>query len=243
MSRTYCYFSLQLVKTGKPTGDGECPRHIERALEIEAQINERAGTREVNDTELDEPVASGPSAVIEISSDEEPEKFTVTTVKRPEEPRAKRPRLSGIALIEQIAKNLEPSAQNHRDSTRTEQNFSALHILTLNQQIQSDRQEINGLRADVLDLTSRLHAAESARDLAQLKLELMVDSRELERRASRASYPSGSHKRPRYHARPHVPDIISLLTDSDGDADKENRPILNIQPASSLSLKVEDASV
>ncbi|KAF9070926.1 hypothetical protein BDP27DRAFT_1419450 [Rhodocollybia butyracea] len=44
----------QLVKTTKPTGDAELPPHIEAALEIEEMINEKAGTRDLDDDDLDE---------------------------------------------------------------------------------------------------------------------------------------------------------------------------------------------
>ena len=61
------------MRKGKPTGRGVCPPQIERAFEIEDKISERAGTRDVNDSQLDEPmtdIASLGSERIEISSDE-----------------------------------------------------------------------------------------------------------------------------------------------------------------------------
>ncbi|KAJ3860610.1 hypothetical protein EV359DRAFT_67175, partial [Lentinula novae-zelandiae] len=43
----------QLVKTTKPTGDAELPRNVEEALEIEELMNDKAGTRDLNDSDID----------------------------------------------------------------------------------------------------------------------------------------------------------------------------------------------
>ncbi len=42
----------QLVKTSKPTGDAECPPHVERAHEIEDLMNEKAGSRDLDDEDI-----------------------------------------------------------------------------------------------------------------------------------------------------------------------------------------------
>ncbi|KAG2064097.1 hypothetical protein BDR04DRAFT_1162947 [Suillus decipiens] len=54
----------QLVHTMKPTGDAECPPHIEQAHEIDFCMNEEAGTWDLNDDEFD-------NEVINIGSDED----------------------------------------------------------------------------------------------------------------------------------------------------------------------------
>ncbi|KAG2336469.1 hypothetical protein BDR05DRAFT_953347 [Suillus weaverae] len=43
----------QFVKTTKPTGDGVCPPDVTRAHELDVRINERAGTRDLNDSDFD----------------------------------------------------------------------------------------------------------------------------------------------------------------------------------------------
>jgi hypothetical protein len=43
---------LQLVRTSKPTGDAECPPHVLRAQYIEELINEKVGSRELDDSEI-----------------------------------------------------------------------------------------------------------------------------------------------------------------------------------------------
>jgi hypothetical protein len=41
------------VKTTKPTSDAECPLNVAWAHRIEDLINERAGTRDLNDSEFE----------------------------------------------------------------------------------------------------------------------------------------------------------------------------------------------
>ncbi|EDR07680.1 uncharacterized protein LACBIDRAFT_327577 [Laccaria bicolor S238N-H82] len=59
----------QFVRTSKPTGDAECPPHIECAHFIEDQINEKAGTWELDDADI----VDAYEDPIEISDDEEEE--------------------------------------------------------------------------------------------------------------------------------------------------------------------------
>ena len=73
-------------------------------------------------------------------------------------------------------------------------------------------QAVHGLRTDIARLYSRLHAAEAARDRAELKLELIGD------RSTRLT------RKRKWH---HHSDVISLDgsdTEPADDVDKENRP-------------------
>lgn len=40
------------MRTTKPTGDAECPPHVERAHNIETLMNEKASTRDLDDSEI-----------------------------------------------------------------------------------------------------------------------------------------------------------------------------------------------
>lgn len=40
------------MRTPKPTGDAECPPEIERAHIIEELMNEKAGTRDLNNSDI-----------------------------------------------------------------------------------------------------------------------------------------------------------------------------------------------
>ena len=46
------FFFLQLVRVSKPTGNAECPPQVERAHQIDWLINEKAGTWELDNSEI-----------------------------------------------------------------------------------------------------------------------------------------------------------------------------------------------
>ena len=217
----------QFIRKGKPTGRGECPPHIERAFEIEDKINERAGTRDVNDSQLDEPVtdtASITSDRIEISSDDEQDK-TVATVKRAASPVLRRKQnTTGVGLMKKIADSLDPSTQRQRDNDRAEHNLSAVQILTLSQQLRDAHQVSHTLRSEITQLLTRVHTAESARERLELKLEFLGFTK---------AQPHNARKRVRTRRREAVTrqngDVeVMSLTDTDSlssdHLNKENRP-------------------
>ena len=41
-----------MVRTSKPTGDADCPPHVLRAQSIEELINDKVGSRELDDSEI-----------------------------------------------------------------------------------------------------------------------------------------------------------------------------------------------
>jgi len=62
-----------LVKVSKPTGDAECPPQVERAHQIEWYINEKAGTHDLDDSEIvdaEEDDYDNDDRAISISSDD-----------------------------------------------------------------------------------------------------------------------------------------------------------------------------
>ena len=46
-------YSSQLVRTEKPTGHADCPPEIDRAHAIEVAMNEKAGTRDLDEDIID----------------------------------------------------------------------------------------------------------------------------------------------------------------------------------------------
>jgi hypothetical protein len=168
----------QFIRKGKPTGRGDCPPHIERAFEIEDKINERAGTHDVNDSQLDEPVtdtASITSDRIEISSNDEQDK-TVATVKRAASPVLRRKQNTmGVGLMKKTADSLDPSTQCQRDNDRAlaEHNLSTVQILTLSEQLHDAHQVSHTLHSKITQLLTRVHTAESAQERLELKLEFL----------------------------------------------------------------------
>lgn len=224
----------QLVRTPKPTGGAEIPPHIERAWAIEESINERAGTRDVNDSEFDADLddagstGSHNSDAIEISSDAESLKV-VATVKRSartgSDPTPHRKQAPSLMYMKKIADNFDPSAQREREHDRAEQSLSAVHILALNSQLRDSQQTVNSLRSEITQLYSRLHTSESNRQRVELKLEFL----ETDARVRRYRHDSRKRRRTRRHEEIHNPDgttRIVLMTDTDSlssdDPGKEN---------------------
>ena len=148
----------QFIRKGKPTGRGICPPQIERAFEIEDKINERAGTHDVNDSQLDEPMTDTASLVserIEISSDEEHDK-AVATVKRVSSDQTPVPcrkeTMTGVGLMKKIANSLDPSAQHQRDNDRAGHNLSAVQMPHIHTCRQETVTRPNG-QVEVIELT------------------------------------------------------------------------------------------
>lgn len=213
-------------------------------------ISERAGTREVNDSEFeadpDDDVDGHTSdPAIEISSDEAPE--VLATIKRANpnpNPNSGRKATTGVALMQKIADNFAPSAQRQRDHQRAEQSLSSIHILTLSQQLRDSQKSESTLRSEITQLYNRLHAAESARERLELKWELL-GGRAIMRRpgAGACSQPKRRHTR---HHEPvtrtdgHISMVSMTDTDSpsSSDGDKENadhcqrypRPLMRARP-------------
>ncbi|KAG6815925.1 hypothetical protein H0H93_008787 [Arthromyces matolae] len=184
----------QLVKTSKPTGDAECPPSIERAHAIENSINEKAGTRDLDDIDIvdtyDEPIE------ISDEDDEEPKsKVQALSGRRAKhikksikaEPDATpqliarrlptdritstAPRNRGgqaHAILSQISSALDPEAQAARDDQRASRSLHTTHILTLSQQIRDLHGTIESLRSRLAESDRERHAAERRADKAEL---------------------------------------------------------------------------
>ena len=193
-------------------------------------ITERAGTREVNDSEFeanpDDDVDGDTSdPAIEISSDEAHE--VIATVKRANpNPNPGRKAATGVALMQKIADNFAPSAQRQRDHQRAEQSLSSIHILTLSQQLRDSQKSESTLRSEITQLYNRLHAAESARERLELKWELLGGRRAIMRRSGGGARPKRQRTRrhePVTRADGHISMVSMTDTDSlSSDEDKEN---------------------
>jgi hypothetical protein len=158
----------QLIKKGKPTGDGECPPEIDRAFEIEERIDNRAGTCDINDSELDAGVISeaegNRSEPISISSEDQA-KVIATIRKGGSKGRAPQP-TSGLALIKKLADSLEPSA-------RTGQHVSTVQILTLHQELRDTQQQLRETQKLNESLRTELYKVQRRLDTAKIRWEVM----------------------------------------------------------------------
>ena len=203
---------------------------------IEGSINERAGTRDVNNSEFDMDVddaksmGSHNSDAIEISSDAESLKV-VATVKRlahtSSDLAPHRKQAPSLIYMKKIADNFDPLAQHEREHDRAKQSLSAVQILALNSQLRDSQQTVNSLCSEITQLYSRLHTSESNCQCLELKLEFL----EVDARMWRYSHVKDRHKRHRTkrHEEIHDPDgttRIVLMTDTDSlssdDQGKEN---------------------
>ncbi|KIL56667.1 hypothetical protein M378DRAFT_89005, partial [Amanita muscaria Koide BX008] len=199
----------QLVKTTKPTGDAEIPWRVSKALEINDLMNEKAGTRDLDDDEIDDH-----DEVIELSNDEgdsdsqdppkkEPTKVTIKTEKVPVARRlttapVRQRRNAGQDLLDSINNALSPEAQLLRSQNNASNTFQVSQLLSLNSRIRDLERSNEILRRD-------LAAAERRGDRLTLRLELLSSnastiqpqqgrrSRESRRRriVQRVEYPDG----------------------------------------------------
>ncbi|KAK7444569.1 hypothetical protein VKT23_015247 [Stygiomarasmius scandens] len=165
----------QLVKTTKPTGDAELPPHAQEALEIEELMNEKAGTRDLDDEEINE-VVGGAEDINETEKatpqqnrrreNQENVPFQRTT-QEPAAPRAvRRPterssRLSGNDFLASISAALSPAAQIACDEQNATRSFNASQLIMLSSQVQDLQRTIDNMRTELADERRRAERAEA----------------------------------------------------------------------------------
>ena len=224
------------MKTTKPTGKGVRSTNISKAHEIDALINERASTRDINNSELDGDIEDAdPTA--ELSSDEyedtgeivpakqvlPPSPVVTARIIRPEQPIRTRTARPGMEVIERLTQVLDPSIQRQRDDQRAHRAMQTTQFALLSQQLRDGQATIKSLRSQVSDLQTRIISSESARERAELRLEMFQMS-------------MGSFTRPPRYVAPSLPSSATRkvrtkrkheewLTDTDNLSEKENTPI------------------
>ncbi|KDR69193.1 hypothetical protein GALMADRAFT_215218 [Galerina marginata CBS 339.88] len=177
----------QLVKTTKPTGDAEMPDYVQQAHEIEDAINEKAGTRDLDDDDIADDV-------IEPSSDEEdapaiappPKKLFL---KKPVDGSDKGPvvrratsdritqsashlsrpsRNSGTDFLTNISAALDPSMQTARQEERTARTFQASQMFSMSAQLRESQSLVESLRTRLAEADRERNAAERRADRAEV---------------------------------------------------------------------------
>ncbi|TFY80399.1 hypothetical protein EWM64_g3611 [Hericium alpestre] len=190
----------QLVKTKKPTGNGVCPPSVDRAHAIEDLINDRAGTRDLADSDFDDAGNAGgdineQSDNADRSSDEDgpvpallrPRRaaVTATVVRAPipsHHPTESSGQLQSITprhranaatdLVSRISQVFDPDIQVARDTERHSCSLQHTEFFSVHQQLRDALAANESYRNTISDLRDRLHAAESARDRAEMRLEI-----------------------------------------------------------------------
>ena len=166
------------MKTTKPTGDAEMPDYVYEAHEIEDEINDKAGTRDLDDDDLvDE--------VIEVSSDNEienvkpvPKKTVVKkepgkfVARRPTADRlpsrsSRTPRLAND-LLSNLSRTFDPATQAANSEERTTRAFQANQLFSLAAQVREQQSVIESLRTRLAESDRDRNAAERRADKAEM---------------------------------------------------------------------------
>ncbi|EDR09762.1 uncharacterized protein LACBIDRAFT_325546 [Laccaria bicolor S238N-H82] len=153
----------QLIKPGKPTGSGKRPETVTKALKIEQMINERAGTRDLNDSDFDN------TGEVEIVGGPVTNDSTLHAVT----PRRMHTSAPTLELVQTLSKAFDLATQQSHKEDRASRSMQTTQFLTISQQLRDANATIESLRNEVSRLCNRFHDAEQARDCAELKLELM----------------------------------------------------------------------
>ncbi|KAF8873371.1 hypothetical protein CPB84DRAFT_1854068 [Gymnopilus junonius] len=147
----------QLIKTSKPTGDAECPPHVLRAHEIDELMNEKAGSRDLDNEDIIDA-----NNVIEVSDTEEKtkEKKAMKTatkkvhVKKEKEDDRIQPRVpcnSGQELLSNISSALDPRTRFARNEENALTALQSQQIFQLNGQLHETQRQLEGLRLQLSD--------------------------------------------------------------------------------------------
>ncbi|KAG2131631.1 hypothetical protein DEU56DRAFT_688381, partial [Suillus clintonianus] len=159
----------QLVKTTKPTGNGVCPPDVTRAHEIDALINERAGTRDLNDSDFDADDSHDDSRNITPPI----EHTAITRATRTDAPVPRRRGAAASELLTRISGAFDPAVQQARDEERANRSLANTQLLTQAQQLRDANAVTEQLRTQLYDLRTRLYNVERERDLGKLRAEMM----------------------------------------------------------------------
>ncbi|KAF9029494.1 hypothetical protein BDP27DRAFT_1436582 [Rhodocollybia butyracea] len=172
----------QLVKTTKPMGDAELPPHVEGALEIEEMINKKAGTRDLDDEDLDE----GDKLDSDSDSDKE------------NEPPVKKVKPITCDFVDTLSAALDPAAQVERDERRSSQALQATSMLTMSGQIQDLQRSNDNLRQRLEEAQRDLMQAERCADRAEMRADRLEMLSSVSDRSSgrfRCTYQQHHHDR------------------------------------------------
>ncbi|KAG0694988.1 hypothetical protein DFH29DRAFT_1005855 [Suillus ampliporus] len=159
----------QLVKTTKPTGGGVYPPDVTRAHHIDALINECAGTRDLNDSDLDADDSHDDSRNVTPPIEH-------TAVTHATHTDAPVPCCRGAAaseLLTRISGAFDPAIQQAWDDEHANRSLANTQLLTQAQQLRDANAVTKQLHTQLYDLCTRLYDVECECDLGQLRVEMM----------------------------------------------------------------------
>jgi len=179
---------FQLVKTSKPTGDADCPPHVLRAHYIDDLMNEKAGSRDLDDEDI---VDAG--EIVEISDDDgddnpppkksskpldkkvvvkmEKENGSVarraTSDRIQQQPRGST-RNGNQDILTNISNALDPHARQARSEEVGMAAMQATQVFQLSSQLRETQRQLEGLRGQLMEAERCCNAAEHRADWAEL---------------------------------------------------------------------------
>ncbi|KAG2747611.1 hypothetical protein P692DRAFT_20736122, partial [Suillus brevipes Sb2] len=192
----------QLVKTTKPTGVGICPPDVTRAHHIDALINERAGTRDLNDSDFDADDSHDDSRNITPPI----ERTAVTHATRTDAPVPCCRGAAATELLTRISSAFDPAVQQARDEERANQSLATTQLLTQAQQLRDANTVTEQLRTQLYDLRTRLYDIECEHDLSKLHAEMLQMHGSAPNQAPPARHSSCHRHRPKLPSYTHYPD-------------------------------------
>jgi len=135
-------------------------------------INEKAGTRNLNDSEFeDDEAGRGGSSCAEEKPHDSKIHMAIASSDRSEAPQARRPRGSQTTeLVSKIVQALDPEVQRVRDEERANRSFQNTQAFTLSANLRDAHTRIETLRSELNDTRDRLHKVERIRDRLDMEL-------------------------------------------------------------------------
>lgn len=191
-------------------------------------MNQRAGTRDLNDSEFDND-AKGASSDDEVEVIDRPVRTAVAR-RVPTPPLRRNSRLNAPEVLNQLSRAFDPDVQRRRDDERSQRSLQNTQLLAVNQQLRDTLATNESLRSQITIMQGHLHDVERARDRAELRLEMQSGAHGSGiGRESRRRSPSAVREKPRKKIRCEKTyrdggQATYWITGSSGsDSDKENQ--------------------
>lgn len=177
-------YDFKLVRMTKPTGDAECPPYVDRAHYVESLINEKVGTRDLDDDDI---VVND---AIDLCSDDESSKPSKankpTSIKVKVEPRDLGPiarrsgtphtrssRAGGLELLGSISQSLDPHLLAARDEERAARAMQNTQLLALSNQLRDAQITIDNLRNQLSQVERDRNLTERRADRLKIQLDMI----------------------------------------------------------------------
>ena len=171
-------------------------------------INEKAGTRNINDSEFeDDDAGRGVSSCAEESKPGDSKiHIAIASSDHSEAPQVRRPRGSQTTeLVGKIAQALDPEAQHACDEERANRSFQNTQVFTLSANLRDAQARIETLRSELNDTCDHLHKVERIRDRLDMELNFERCMSTMSGVKQEALYSPHSRKNHK-----HLPDLVHV---------------------------------